>query len=342
MFVLVDATAAKRRAQAQLERNLKSVLDHQGSLNIGFRGDNFDHDVFGFGPGELWASFKPPEQEGSTRRFWNGFGIFQPDRAAQNITVEINIPLETNQERAAGFFAEDPLTGAVYLMHSGKIGGGRKGIGKSAFLAWSRSELIDVATGDGEIRSGLIIGNIDDADLAGRIWRFVQLVAAFKEAAISGDLDTTEFQAQIEAFERYRKEFSGRKRGRRSADDIDYISYHGDVVQSLYEERSARLRNGEAIGNTGLIDLFVSHGGKLTEIYEVKTNTERQALYTAIGQLITHGAGNTPKRFIVVPAQETIPEDFIAALEENKIAVRRFKVAGRKVKTVSLLPDGEH
>ncbi len=338
MFVLVDSTASKRRAQAQMERNLKSVLDHQGSMNIGFRGDNFDHEIYGFGPDQLWASFKPPEQEGSTKRFWNGFGIFQPDRAAQNITVEINIPLETNQERAAGFFAEDPLTGGIYLMHSGKIGGGRKGIGKSAFLAWSKSKLVEVATGDGESRSGLIIGNIDDADLAGRIWRFVQLVAAFKEAAVSGDLDSAEFQAQVEAFEQYRKEFSGRKRGRRSAGEIDYISYHGDVVQALYDERSVKLCNGEAIGNTGLIDLFVSDGGELIELYEVKTNTERQTLYTAIGQLITHGTGGTPKRFIVLPAGKEIPDDFIAALEEHRIEVRRFKVTGKKLKTVSLLP----
>lgn len=338
MFVLVDSTASKRRAQVQIERNLKSILKHQGSMNIGFRGANFDHEFYSFGPYQLWASFKPPEQEGSTKRFWNAFGIFRPDRAAQNITVEINIPLETNQERAAGFVAEDPLTGGIYLMHSGKIGGGRRGIGKSAFLAWSKSELVEVATGDGETRSGLIIGNIDDVDLAGRIWRFVQLVAAFKHAAISGDLDSAEFQAQVAAFEQYRQEFSGRKRGKRSAGSIDYISYHGDVVQALYAERSIKVRNSEAIGNNGLIDLFVSDGGKLVELYEVKTSTERQALYTAIGQLITHGTGSTPKRFIVVPAGEAIPADFIAALDEHEITVRRFELTGQKVKTVTLLP----
>ncbi|MDI4666416.1 hypothetical protein K9U40_19105 [Xanthobacter autotrophicus] len=338
MFILVDTTAKKRRAQAQLERNLKSALDHQGCFNIGFRGANFDHDVFGFGPGELWASFMPPVQEDSTKRFWNGFGIFLPERGTQHITVEINIPLETNQERTAGFFAEDPLTGAIYLMHSGKIGGGRKGIGKSDFLFWAKPQLVNVATGEGEIRSGLVIGNIDDEDLAGRIWRFVQLVAEFKEAATSGNLNSAEFQTQVADFEQYRKEFSGRKRGRRSAGDIDYISYHGDVVEALYQERLAALCGGEKINRTILIDLFVSQGDKYIELYEVKTSTARQILYTAIGQLITHGTGSTPKRFLVVPEGEAIPNDLIAALEENRIVVRRFKVTGRTKKTVSLLP----
>lgn len=338
MLLLVTTPAKKRQFQNQLEEILTSTLKPKGSLKIGYRGPNFEHDVFTLGRDKLWASFILLKQERSTTRFWNGFGIFQPDHPTQTIAVEINIPLESNSERVAGFFAEDPLTGAIYLMHSGKIGGGRKGIGKSAFLAWSKSELVDVATGYGETRSGLIIGNIHGTDLADRIWRFVQLVAAFKDAAVSGDLDGAEFQSKVSAFEQYRKEFSGRKHGKRTVGDIDYISYHGDVVQALHDERSAKLGNGETIGNNILMDLFVSKDGKLIELYEIKTNTDRQTLYTAIGQLITHSAGIALRRFIVVPDRERVPDDFIAALREHKIALRRFKVTGQKIKKVFLLP----
>ncbi|BCB21936.1 hypothetical protein [Bosea sp. ANAM02] len=337
MFVLVDTTVAKKRAQAQMERTITSALGYKGVLNVGFPAGNFDRTVYSGGVEDLWAAFSPPEQEESTKRYWNGFGVFR-EAPALTITVEINIPLEVNTARVAGFFAQEPISGAIYLMHSGKIGGGQPGVGKSAFLAWSKSELVATADGEGNVRSGIIIGRIDDPDLAGRIWRFVQLVAAFKVAARSGELETDEFLAKVEAYDRYRKEFSGRKRGARAGGAIDYLSYHGDVVQALYDERFASKSKAEEISNTGLIDLCVRDRGRLTELYEVKTSTERQALYTAIGQLLTHGVGG-PKRIIVLPAGEEIAPDFQEAFEEHDIAVRRFEVTkARKVMRVTLLP----
>ena len=338
MFVLVDTTVAKKRAQAQMERTITAALGYKGELNVGFPAGNFDRAVYTGGVEGLWAAFSPPEQEDSTKRYWNGFGVFREGAGAQNITVEINIALHVNTARVAGYFAQEPVSGAIYLMHSGKIGGGRPGVGKSAFLAWSKSELVATADGEGEVRGGIVIGRIDDPDLAGRIWRFVQLVAAFKEAAVAGALETEEFQAKVQAYDRYRKEFSGRKRGVRTAGAIDYLSYHGDVVQALYDERLARRTNGEEISNTGLIDLCVRERGRLIELYEVKTSTERQVLYTAIGQLLTHGVSG-PKRIIVLPAGEPIAPDFQEAFGQHGIEVRRFEVvAARKVKQVTLLP----
>ncbi len=340
LFVLVDTTVAKKRAQAQMERTITAALGYKGELNVGFPAGNFDRAVYTGGVEDLWAAFSPPEQEDSTKRYWNGFGVFREGAGAQNITVEINIALHVNTARVAGYFAQEPVSGAIYLMHSGKIGGGRLGVGKSAFLAWSKSELVGTADGEGDVRGGIVIGRIDDPDLAGRIWRFVQLVAAFKAAAVAGELETNEFRAKVEAYDRYRKEFSGRKRGARAGGAVDYLSYHGDVVQALYEERASKLRNGEEVANNGLIDLFVKERGRITEVYEVKTTTERQAMYTAIGQLLTHGA-HSNKRFIVLPAGEPIASDFSAALNLHEIAVRRFElVSDRKSKRVTLLAEG--
>ncbi|AOG02809.1 hypothetical protein [Bosea sp. RAC05] len=326
MLVLVDTTATKKRAQSVVEKNVRSSLRFIGTRNIGFPAGNFDRKVYSLGDGELWAAFSPPDQDGSTRRYWNGFGIFEEGRAAQNITVEINIPLETNAALVAGFFAQDPANGATYLMHSGKVGGGRKGIGKSAFLAWSKSELVKVADGEGNTRSGIIIGNIDGADLTGRIWRFVQLVSGFKEAVSTGALDNDEFRAKVEETDRYRREFSGRKRGKRSAGEIDYLSYHGDIVDALFEERSARQGPGEVVASTVHIDLFVKRNGALTEIYEIKPKTDRDSLYKAIGQLMTHSAGSSAKRWVVLPTDQEIMPEFRAAFAELAIAIRLFRV----------------
>jgi hypothetical protein len=77
-------------------------------------------------------------------RYWNGFGIYAADRSSQTVALQINVPTDTNSATVAGFFAEEADTGDIFLMHSGKIGGGRRGIGKSAFLTWSMAKIVDV------------------------------------------------------------------------------------------------------------------------------------------------------------------------------------------------------
>src|SRR6185436_17204530 len=57
----------------------------------------------------------------------------------------------------ADMCGKDSDSGDIFLMHSGKIGGGRPGIGKSAFLAWSKASLIEVSEMNGKTRSGIPI-----------------------------------------------------------------------------------------------------------------------------------------------------------------------------------------
>lgn len=105
-------------------------------------------------------------------------------------------------------------------------------------------------------------------------------------------------------------------------------SPHGDIVQKLYDERTARLSPDEKVFNPGLIDLFVKKNGILSEVYEVKTGVGRQVLYTAIGQVVTHAANGHGEvaKFLVVPAGETIPEDLANAIATLGIKVRRFQM----------------
>ena len=121
-----------------------------------------------------------------------------PDSPSQTIVVEINIATDSNTAQVAGFFAEDSETGDIFLMHSGKIGGGRLGIGKTPFLVWSKAKLVDVADEDENFQTGIAVGKLDDPDLPERIWRFVRNLHSFKEEAVSGRLKTTEFNRMVE------------------------------------------------------------------------------------------------------------------------------------------------
>lgn len=326
MLIVVEDMGGKRAAQRELVRAVKARLPSQGMRNIGFPSGNRDEIIYSKGSGSLWCAFGSAEDAKVPRR-WNAFGVFDGALRAQVPTVEINIPTTNNSATVSGFFACDPATGAVYLMHDGGVGGGKPGVGQTEFLAWSRSELTVVERSDGKPREGILIGRVDAKDLPARIWRYVQLVREFKDAVDEGRLDDPGFRRRVAEWKEYRRESVGRRTGRRRA-EIDYISYHGDIVDLLKSEREARMMRGEQVLNSPLIDLFVKSGGKMTEIYEVKTSLGRQALYTAIGQLMAHSSGAAAdiRRTLVVPDGD-IPDDLDSAVRALGIEVRKFRLS---------------
>lgn len=339
MLTLVSDTKRKKDAQAALEHELKGSLKRLGIRNIGFPGGNVDQTMYSAGKGELWVAFSGPSEDFAVPRYWNAFGIYDPNRPAQTIAVEINIPSESNSAQVAGFFAEDNETGDIFLMHSGKVGGGRLGIGKSEFLFWSKAKLVDVAEKDGGIRSGIPICKLNDSAIVGRILAFVKRVQSFKGQAAAGGFNSPAFKQQVKEFDRYSKEFSGKKSGVRGG-PFEYVTYHGDIVQKLYDDRISRVGPGEKVFNSPLIDLFVKKRGVLSEVYEVKTGGGRQMLYTAIGQIVTHAtiSHNKVAKFLVIPADESIPKDLKQAIGVLGIEVRRFKLSGPgRSRTVELL-----
>jgi hypothetical protein len=334
--MVLEDTGGKRAAQKELERSVKARLKSKGVRNIGFQSGNSDETIFSNGSGSLWCAFGSAEDAKIPRR-WNAFGVFDDKRHAQIITVEVNIPTTTNSGTVAGFFARDPSTGIVYLMHDGGIGGGKPGVGQSAFLAWSDHELIDVGRANGDVREGILVGRVDSTDIAARIWRYVQSVRDFKDAIASGALDTDALRRRVAEWDAYRKEARGRRRGTRRA-EIDYISYHGDVVDLLREECEARKSASEQVLNSPLIDLYVRSGGTMTELFEVKTSISRQSLYTAIGQLVTHSAdgGASVSKTLVIPEGD-LPDDLVRSIAALNIDVRRFRLSRGAKPKISLL-----
>lgn len=189
MLRLIEETAQKEAAQAKLEKRLKSFLMNEGTRSIGYRGGKADCEIFSAGAGKLWVAFSKPVTKDSTPRYWNPFGVSEPNQGTLTPIVEINIPTDGNSAKVAGFFAEDTETRDIYLMHSGGIAGGRKGISKSKFLEWSKVELVNVARAKGGFREGIQVANVDDPNLPNLvecIWAYVNKVQAFKDQAVNG------------------------------------------------------------------------------------------------------------------------------------------------------------
>jgi len=323
MFVLLESKDDVAQAQNDMEESLAKYLPLQRHRSIGFPSDTV-RDARVRTNGEFWhrtADFKESSEPSPRRLNW--FGVYREPLDLE-ITVEVNIAYSGNNGRVAGFFAKNSETGTVYLMHSGRVGGGRPGVGKDAFLSWSGLPLQEAVDAQGNKRLGIVVMPVTGRSAAIPAMRYLKKIAEFKLAVREGLTDTPAFRARLDAFRAYYLEGRGRRRGTRSS-EIDYLSRHGDVVDALHTWRVAKgLPEGASLVKSVLIDLGVAVGPRLSEVYEAKTSADRGSLYAAIGQVMVHGPQDNCRRVLVLPEEIPIPDDVSAALARLRIRVLRF------------------
>lgn len=102
---------------------------------------------------------------------------------------------------------------------------------------------------------------------------------------------------------------------------------HGLVVNQLAAELRAQ---GLAPRNTLLIDLLVEmHSGRVA-LFEVKTSSDRDSIYTCVGQLMVHRGDRTWRQVAVLP--HVVRPDLAAALGTLGIDVLTFTIDDRNVR----------
>lgn len=318
MFSLLEAKTEIAKAQLKLEATFKRGFSRTAVKNIGYPGGtNFDQRVFTDGRYWYWSSDNDYSDAPNPRRL-NWFGLFEEDADLQ-ISVEINVAYEGRNDRCAGFFARDNDTGAIYLVHSGRVGGGTKGVSKAAFLAWSNEPLIEVVDRSGGIRDGVLVMPVEGLGASSSAIHYIEAIARFKRAVRDGEIDSPEFQRKQRELEDFYAEARGRRTGRRSS-KIDYVTRHGEVVDALHEWRKSQgMPKRSRLVKDTLIDLGVAVGRELVEVFEVKTKTSRPDVYSAIGQLMVHGTTDACRRVIVLPDVEPIKADLMQALQRMDI-----------------------
>lgn len=325
MFSLIESKEEIAKAQRKLEAAIRRDFKTKAEKNIGYPGGTtFDAKVVTDGNYWYWSSDYDDEDIPNPRRL-NWFGLFRGDADLQ-ISVEINTAYEGRNDQVAGFFARDNDTGSIYLLHSGRVGGGTKGVGKAAFLAWSNQRPIDVVDSSGGIKEGVLVMPIDGVAASRSAVRYIDTIASFKQAVRAGDLASPEFQHKKKELDDFFAESRGRRKGHRSG-EIDYLSRHGEVVDALYSWRSSSVlpKGGRLVKNV-LIDMGVAVGSELVEVFEVKTSTARSDVYAAIGQLMVHGTSDKCQRVMVLPQKELMASDLKEALKRLNIELLKFKL----------------
>lgn len=276
----------------------------RSSGDIGYRGGGLTASVYDIGQG-VWFAVSE-----SHNRYWNAFLRADPTIGGNPApVVEVNPPYEGIDRSCRGVFLEDEKQ-RLFLGHRGRLGGGREGIGGN-FLGWYPDSMKRVVIDGDRETELLLIGEIGTRRFRNLVIQFVLLAERFKEGKSPKSDDVQDLERDY-----YFDEFSGVaeydvEEGRRKADFI-----HGRLVRALRDELKQR---SVPVAKDKARDLYIpDDAGRADILFEVKSSSDTQSIYTAIGQL-TWNADLRSQKVLVVP--DTLEDEARQRAEDLGFAV---------------------
>ncbi len=301
MLKVVEDEAAIRRHQRLFARAMRAMAGETIPVKLGHPGASEKAKVAWSERLGIWSLSR--KIAGS--RYWNVFGVGRPEAGAGiAITCEINFPLCGIDRRTGGAFAQD-RAGRVFVVHRGKLGGGRKGIGKSLFENSYRGVWEVMEDGDAETPVALI-GALNSPRFARQISQFVRKIARIKESAAGssaqGELTFDEFSVHDDLIgARYRDE------ERETGAECD----HGLIVRDLADRLKEK---GLRTGNDGHRDLMVmNRAGRIRAIFQIRTEMTLPDIHAGATQLLLNGLSLPDNPLLIL----TLPRAPETALREK-------------------------
>lgn len=182
MYVFLSDETGIRQSQKRFEEYLKQSAKEFERI-VGHHGGSKLTTVFWRSDLRIWGAFELRADE-PIPRYWNVFGVQDPrDSRSLDIAVEINPPLSGTTRMTGGAFAMDTRTKEVIVVHRGKIGGGKWGIGKQLFQDNYRGKWILVSDPNDPYRDDKVveIASLGSPDFAQRMSEFVHEVDRIKK-----------------------------------------------------------------------------------------------------------------------------------------------------------------
>jgi len=318
MFKIVDDEKRIEDAQQKFIKKFEPFIDKKIWVTIGYQGGSQERKVSWSSKLGIWMLLSKEKAE---NRYWNAFGIGEPSKGANvSIICEINFPSRGIDRSIGGAFVTDS-SGSLIVVHRGKIGGGRKGIGKSLFEDNYRGEWIAIDENGVETKVALV-GAMDSPRFVRQVSQFVFEVKRIK------DLIYAPSQKQQRAIE-FREEFEGEKVYISEKDKIVAKCDHGSIVTALDSDLE---RRGFKVGNNKQCDLFVVNAkGEKVSLFEIKTDISSTSIYCGVGQLLLNGVGISTRPKLILTIPKKVNKTLEAKLNKLGIELLLFRWRGDKV-----------
>jgi hypothetical protein len=316
--VIEDQLVIKKYAK-RFAKKFKPFIDEEIKVKLGHQGASFPAKVLWSRKLGIWTFSSAIKEV----RYWNAFGLEKPEVTnVLSITSEINFPWAGIDRKTGGAFAEDAW-GNVFVIHRGKIGGGKKGVGKSLFDhnyrgVWSFME-------DGKaVTQVAIIGALSSSRFAWQAAQFVKKIEKLKSTA------TTSTQTEINFSEiTFREDLVGS--APYSVEDEIISACDRDFVIS---ELAALLQRRKLkIGNDASHELFVvvPSENRISHVFALVTDAQEKNVLAAAAKLLlqTSADAGNPLSVLVLPKDKI--DDYEQELQRLNISVTGFCWEGEKI-----------
>lgn len=246
---------------------------------------------------------------------WCPFGTL-PLRPSGNLSMVVQInPIVSELTKSTGGMLAEDVAGDRWICHTGRVGGGRSGVGKSAFLAWTDRETARISKTSGGTAEVLPIARVGDSNMLGDIADFVREVEAFK----SGQASTAVPRGK-EPFRGSDEELEGSTTVAARA-GYEMKRTHGVIRNKL----AAALRKAEfKVGRDSQRDIYIGSPEKPDFEFEVKPSADSQSVYTAVGQLLMHSEVHPAKvKVLLIPG--SLRQDRADAIRRLGIHISTYR-----------------
>lgn len=325
MLKLVTDQAAIQKYARQFARLFRPFAEEKIKVKLGHQGASFPAKVFWIKKLNIWV-FSQITKEA---RYWNAFGTGKP-RAGNMlpITCEINFPWSGIDRKTGGAFARD-LSGNVFAIHRGKIGGGKKGIGKSLFEHNYRGSWAFMEDGN-TLSQVAVIGMLNSPRFTLQIANFIKKIELLKSAAV--------FSAQTE-FNFPEVTFREDRVGNYPSSEEGFTDTQCDRDLVIGNLASLLQRRKFKTGNDDLHELFILDTSRNTMswIFGVPTDTREKNILAAAAKLLLQAAEPEGKPLPVLILPEKAADTYSRVLQKIGVTAVSFRTEGEKI----IFPDLE-
>jgi hypothetical protein len=322
--VITDQSAIQKHSR-QFIRRFKPFFDEQIKVKLGHQGASFPAKISFSEKLGIWTFSHAVKDV----RYWNAFGIGKPQAGALlSITSEINFPWSGIDRKTGAAFAEDAW-GKIFVIHRGKIGGGKKGIGKYLFEQNYRGVWSYMEDGD-SITQVAVIGVLKSPRLALQTTQFVKKIELLKSAAVHSPQTEINFPEIT-----FRDDLVGSLPSAEEP-DIDAQCDHDLVISNLAELlQSWKFKTGN--DNNHELFLIDPSKNKISHVFLVLTDNKEKNILAAAAKLLlqtTYAEGNS-RPILMLPEEKIIP--YASMLQKIGITALGFRLEDDRI----VFPDLE-